>query len=629
MSAMRIQVSLSINIFEQFTYEFLGNANDIGPGKRIVIPFGKRLITGWVVKNKSGYTGKVKKVVGVIDENPVSDTYFSFASTVSDSYFSSRGLILDYSLSPRQKSTQNLFYKKENEIKNFKHLSLSEAEQLSKEEPIHFFYKHGYSELPGSHQQVSVPEFSAENRFVISYDRLDVYSKIIDSYKRKDQSVLITVPDRWTAEFWVKNIRDSDLYYSQVPISRREQIWYRYAKGESGVLIGGLSAIMLPIENLGCVISERAGSFTHQKSHYTDFNLNHIARIRSDKYEIPLIEGFSTFTSRIFSKQAEVKIEDRRIDKGIKVEVSSIPRKEKGIPDPLIEWLKNRFMKNEKILIIINKKKSSVFLYCQKCKKIQKCPSCGGILTVRHEFNINCTRCDLNKKHFRKCSVCSDELMEVKDPSIASMKEIVKKKISESGILTLTAEDMKDINSVLDRIEKNRIVIATPVLVNPFFKNLFDSIVYHRPESVFNMNEYNTGEMIFSMVSELKELVKHAGVIHIFSTFHFHYALKLIEQESAFFLRELKYRKWFLLPPHYQVYSLEVRSSDLRSLGAQMREIYTRFKLTLNINHVYLISRQKIRGKFKGKMEIHSHPEILIGSGLLEMKNVSLQVLLT
>ncbi|MCK4943298.1 MAG: hypothetical protein KAS65_06970, partial [Candidatus Aminicenantes bacterium] len=74
---------------------------------------------------------------------------------------------------------------------------------------------------------------------------------------------------------------------------------------------------------------------------------------------------------------------------------------------------------------------------------------------------------------------------------------------------------------------------------------------------------------------------------------------------------------------------LEVRSSDLRSLGAQMREIYTRFKLTLNINHVYLISRQKIRGKFKGKMEIHSHPEILIGSGLLEMKNVSLQVLLT
>ena len=44
------------------------------------------------------------------------------------------------------------------------------------------------------------------------------------------------------------------------------------------------------------------------------------------------------------------------------------------------------------------------------------------------------------------------------------------------------------------------------------------------------------------------------GELHVFSVFHFHYALQYLMDEEQFFERELKYRQWFMLPPFASVY---------------------------------------------------------------------------
>jgi primosomal protein N' len=625
---MRIQVALSINIFDQFTYEFEGNVQENNIGKRILVPFGNRLMPAWIVNTRSEYSGKVKRVVGIIDQIPVSAEYFSFAMAVSRSYFSSLGTLLDYSLSPRRKSTNNLFCAVDDKIIGLKKLSLKEAEALSRKQPLRFFYKQAPAESPEQVKPINEISRCHEKRAIIGYDRIEQYREICREYLKRDQSVMITVPDRLTAEYIRQHIPESDLYYSQVKLSQRERIWARYTNGSPGILTGGLSAVMLPVENLGCIISERAGSFVYQKTPFAEFDINHLARIRSEQYSLPIVEGLSALTSRIYLNRDRIHIEDRR-EKKVDVQVSSLTRKQQGLPDQLIEWLKKRYVEGGRILVIMNKKKSSDFLFCRKCRKIQMCPSCGGIVLIRSDVQVTCTRCDLKLKNVNVCSTCKAALDRIKDPSIASLRETIWKKISESGIVSISADDLKDIGEVVRRIEKSRITVATPVLVNPLFKNMFDCIAYFRPESVFSMNEYNTGELIFSMVAELKEMIRTDGVIQIFSVFHFHYALKLIESENDFFKREMKYREWFLLPPFYQVYTLEIKSGSLRKLGARMRELHTQFRSMLNISHVFLVSRTKTRGNYKGKMEIHSDPDTIRKSGILNGKDIRLQVVLT
>ena len=288
--------------------------------------------------------------------------------------------------------------------------------------------------------------------------------------------------------------------------------------------------------------------------------------------------------------------------------------------------------------MILNKKESVNFLFCEKCKKIQRCPSssCEGLIDVEVEgeeaFHIKCRRCGLEKEAHNHCPKCGESLSLNEDISIASVKKFVKTRVVETGITSLSAEGLKQdhLHSVLKRVGESKVVIATPVIVNPFFNNIFDVIIYLRPESFFNLEEYDAAEKVFSLVSEFRELVKPGGRIDIFSTFHFHYSLKLINDEAGFFDRELKYREWFHLPPFFNVYHIEVRGKELRKLAAEMREIFMKFKEPLKIKRIYLANRQPSRGmyKYKGILEAHAQPEVILESGLLNNRDISIDLVL-
>ncbi|UCH96622.1 MAG: hypothetical protein JSV88_07165, partial [Candidatus Aminicenantes bacterium] len=275
------------------------------------------------------------------------------------------------------------------------------------------------------------------------------------------------------------------------------------------------------------------------------------------------------------------------------------------------------------------------FLFCEKCKKIQRCPSsCEGFIDVEGDeaFHIKCRRCGLEKEAHNHCPKCSESLSLIEDISISSVKKVIENRVVETGITTLSSEGLRQdhIHPVLKRVGESKIVIATPVIVNPFFNNIFDVVIYLRPESFFNLEEYDAAEKIFSLVSEFRELVKPGGAIDVFSTFHFHYSLKLVNGEEAFFDRELKYREWFHLPPFCNVYHIEVRGKELRKLAAEMRGIYQKFKEPLKIKRIYLASRQPSRGmyKYKGILEAHAQPRLILESGLLKNRDISIDLVL-
>ena len=623
---MRLQVSLSLNIFNCFSYEYTGDPSDIVPGLRVVVPVGNRLATGWVTETHSQFSGKVKRVIGTIEGGAVSDRFLNYARSVSESYFVSLGSILDHSLSPYNRSLGQLFFDYQGKMKRAGAVTPKTINQLATHQPIRFFFKNTPTIVGGYGSTMIHMADSRIQRFILSYDRIDIYLEIIRSCLEKKQSVLLIVPDLLTGIYYKKLIEGSDMVHSLIKPKQRHQVWLEYGGGKSGVVIGGLLAAMLPVKNLGCVISERAGSFLYQNRSFNMYNLNHLAGLRARAFDISFVEGFSTFTSKAFAKRKQLQIEDTRESKEIQLEVRPLSAREKGVPTPLLSLMKTNYNENKKILLLVNKKKSSKFLFCRKCNKIQRCPSCSGLLNVREEGEIRCFRCGFESIQYNICPDCGNQLVNIKDMSIDSINEMVENKISEGDVVTLSADDVSGDDQTIDRIKNKAIVISTPVLISPHFKSIFDCIIYLRPETIFNMNEYNTGELIFSTISELKDLVKKGGSIYVFSIFHFHYCLKLIHQEEKFFQRELKYREWFLYPPGYNVYLLEIRSKTLRALGAEMRTIYSGFSRILNIRQIFLHSRLQERGNFKGKIEIHCDPRLVVSSGFLKKKNIRIEL---
>ncbi len=212
----------------------------------------------------------------------------------------------------------------------------------------------------------------------------------------------------------------------------------------------------------------------------------------------------------------------------------------------------------------------------------------------------------------------------LRDISIESLSLAVERAIGEKAARILTAADLKDAAATVAAVRSSPIVIATAAALNPFFSAIFAAVIYVKPESFFNMEEFNAAEMIFATAAEIAETLEDEGELHVFSVFHFHYALQFLMDEEKFFERELKYRQWFSLPPFASVYQLELRDASLRALAAAMRGLNRDHRQNLQIKRIYLVSRQPQRGTFRGILELHAAAEKIARAGLHKIKRSTL-----
>ncbi len=670
---MIVQVSPSLNIFDTLSYGYSGDRALLAPGVRVLIPLANRVVTGWVTDTESDYKGRVKNILGIVrDEFLPSSGYMDFVQAVSRVYFTSVGTLLDSAMPPKKKGIANLLLDevdaKGKHIK-VKPLSLAELQEKAGKGVFECFYKGCEdAQFPASVSRGSAgvaagdaPLFEAETgggdgafveTFLVDYHREDGYREMMEETISRGKSVLLAVPDALTASYWQETLKGAgiehaDCFNSEIKPKERDGLWEAYVRGSrAGVLIGGLSAVLMPVGNLGRVIVDRSGSYIYKKRFFSVYHVNRLGRMRALYGGVPLVEGVSApvVDGRSESSGARVddgreKSEDGSLAKK-DVQVRMIKQRTRGIPEDFSELVTRYFNEDKRILVVLNRKTGVKFLYCEKCKKLIKCPSCEGFLGVEEgdggeerrgaSYDVSCSRCDFERVAFNYCPRCNEELVMIEDISVSAVKKSVKSRVDAGSIMSFSSEGLKDqhLYSILKRMEAAQVVIATPVVLNPYFKNLFDAVIYMRPESFFSMEEYDAAEMIYSIVSELREMVKEGGTLDIFSTFHFHYSLKLINDEARFLERETQYREWFQLPPFANVYRIEVKGRELRKLGKEMRGMYKTYVDVLNIKKIYLTSHQKVRGWYKGVLEVHTRPENIEGSGLLGKRNVSVELVL-
>jgi primosomal protein N' (replication factor Y) len=306
--------------------------------------------------------------------------------------------------------------------------------------------------------------------------------------------------------------------------------------------------------------------------------------------------GAASHSCATYWQRENFAVTDRRHDRGISFQVHMLKGKDRGIPAALIQLINQNFLQNKKTLILVNKIQPAQNLFCAKCEKIVACPSCGGILKVDEPLQAACSRCSFRQENFITCPRCQKNLTLLHDISLDSLTRAIERNVSEKSVLALKAANLKDMEKILPAVRARSIVIATPAVLNPFFKEIFAAVIYVKPESFFSMDEFNSAEMIYTTAAEIMETLVPGSDLHVFSVFHFHYALQFLLDENKFFERELKYRQWFMLPPFSNVYQLEIKSSTLRSLAASMRDLYEKYKIELQINKIYLTSRQPLWG---------------------------------
>jgi len=622
---LKISVSLSYNVFEPLTYQAPESLPGLRPGTRVLVPLGKRVALGWIVGMDSPYKGRLKRIIGVIDDPFCPDEeLLELAHQAGAAYFASAGSLLDHCLPPSQKNPRNLLLDVEGRARKLAEFAPSELERLAADALLRFFFKAAAPAVdavaPAPPQAGSQPE-----RLILGQAREAEYREACRQALADGRSVILVVPDNATARFWQSVIPGVDPYHSEVTAAAREKTWRQYRQGKRGVVCGGLQALMLPQAAPGLLIVDRASSPLYQRGAGTPVRVDHLAEIRASLGRIPLLRGALSHSCATYAHREGAVVDDRRRERGIECQVHALRGRERGVPDEIVELVRQSYLAGKKTLVLVNRIQPAVHLFCENCRRTVSCPRCDGVLQAGEGRQVSCRRCAFRKDDLNDCPRCGRVLTWLHDISIDSLSRAVERVSGEKEVLALTAADLKDPASAVEAVARHPIVIATLAALSPFFQGVFAALVWIKPESFFNLEEFAAGEMIRASGIEAMAALVDGGELHVFSVFHFHYALQYLMDEEKFFERELKYRQWFMLPPFASVFELELRDSSLRSLAAAMRGLYVRHRDELRIQRVYLASRQPQRGSFRGILELHAGAERIAEAGLHGIRRSSLR----
>ncbi|HDP95704.1 MAG TPA: hypothetical protein ENN40_10155 [Candidatus Aminicenantes bacterium] len=624
---MQVHIALSLNLIEPLTYSIPESGLDqVGLGSRVIVPIGNRLETGWVVSFSSDYTGRIRPVVGwVRDSFRLPPLYLEFVLHAARRFLLPPGILLDSALSPRRRNRRQLRMMVDGEPgPALPALNLQGVKKTKRLLPVEFGVFSRNLGDPGSVFPQKQTGAGFSERLILDYQRSPHYQEMMDACLEKGFSALFLTSDIRTAKEMIAQSPGMVAYHSLLSAADREHAWTRAVGGEPLAVVGGQAALMLPFPRLGIVVVEQPTAWLSRPGGRETEPVPELARLRAAIERIPFVQGDHSHPLAVFRRRSFVVVEDSRCKKKVETKVIPLPPGSPGIPLNLLQRISEHLDAGRRVLVMVNRLQGEDYLFCPHCRMIARCPHCREVILPGKgpETAKTCPNCGGVWKAETTCYRCKKELVRVPRGNLISLRDQVQKRILGQKPPVITAESDSRAMEAAASQDGCRVVMGTWAVLRPEFRQAFTAAIYFRPESDFHFTEYDAAEQIQVVVGRLREWVVNGGHVDVFSTFHFHYGLRLLQSEEAFQRRESKYRRWFHLPPHADLFDLVFRESSQRKVAARMRLARKQIGERMVVMDTRLESRIAKYGKISGLMVVSGSVAALRMTGILNQRDV-------
>lgn len=439
---------------QTFTYK-LKEGMKVLPGVRVLVPFGRQALEGFVLKNNpnNNFDYEVKEVIKIIDEEPViNKEMMELGKYISKKTLSP--LILAYqtmlpaALKARKNTEVNKKYdtyliitnkipvlKTDNQRKIYDMVlngpilkkectsisaytvkSLLEKEFIREEKKEVYRINDGHEIIKNdfilNDEQKQVLNKITFDKFqpyllhgVTGSGKTLVYMKLIEQVLKKEKEAILLVPEiSLTPQ--VVNIFKKEfgstvaILHSALSAGEKYDEWRKIERKEVSIVIGARSAIFAPFTNLGIIIIDEEHSETYKQENTPKYSAIDVAIKRAKTYNIPIILGSATPSIESYTR-AKNKIYTllemkNRVNKNMpEIELVDMKEEFKKGNRVFSETLKNNLNEvlknNQQAIILLNRRGFSTIISCKECGFTHKCPNCD-IPLIYHK-GLNQMRC--------------------------------------------------------------------------------------------------------------------------------------------------------------------------------------------------------------------------------------------
>ena len=451
-----------------------------------------------------------------------------------------------------------------------------------------------------------------ENKAVLLYGvtssgKTEVYTHLIQEALGKKRQALFLMPEIALTTQMIQRLQrffgdKVVIYHSMMPESERIRIWKRINRGDSLLVLGARSGLLLPFRELDLIVVDEEHETTYKQQdpapryHARDLAL-YCAMHRPCSIVLgsatPSMESMENVEKGRFAcvrmnhRYGNFQLPEIRL-----CNVSQLPEEEELLGPELLQAIKETLEKGEQIILFQNRRGFSPYVLCDHCAHVPGCPNCDISLSYhRYGQQLRCHYCGHREKYRPDCGECRLGANRVKGVGTQRIEERLQKLFPECGIERLdldNARSRRKMQQLIDRFERNetQMLIGTQMVTKGLdFKNV-GLVGVISADGLLNYPDFRTSERCFQLVAQVsgragrgleggKVLLQTKDV-----------GLDLLKDlrdydHEAIYRRERYFRKQYHYPPFSRLIRILLAHPDrhqveeaARGVGAHLTQIF-------------------------------------------------------
>ncbi len=405
------EIALPVPVGGTFTYVIPEEIREsIAPGCRVMVPFGRRRMTGYVISTHSrtpeGF--RLKNISTLLDEAPlITPALLELAGWMQEKYVHSLGEVLRAILPASLKgkgrkkpvvSSDSIFPEDE------------DRPELTAEQ------KQAFTAITGS---IGREEFARYLVFgVTGSGKTEVYLRCIEEVLARGGRAIVLIPEislvpQTTARFRRRFGERVAVIHSRLIGPQRASIWRDAAAGRVDVVIGARSAVFVPLKDLRMIVVDEEQDSSFKQQEKPRYNALDVAEFRARTENAVMVTGSATPSLESWHRSESPAIErfvlpDRPgAGKLPPVEIIDMRKKRRGISEDLLNALDSCVSAGRQAIVLINRRGFANYLQCPKCGWVGSCPNCSISLTWHSRGSrLACHYCGYSGDTPEKCPEC-------------------------------------------------------------------------------------------------------------------------------------------------------------------------------------------------------------------------------
>jgi len=595
-----------LNVPVPGTFTYISDDDDVSPGIRASVMFGRRKMTGFIVavsdsipKNCSVEPDKLKKIDRIIDKEPVfTEEQIHLAEWISRYYLCTFGEALSIMIPSGRRESEQLLSGFDEEASSYKAKELSDEQKKAIDGILS-----GYD--AASNNPSSVTAYQANHILHYLYGKTgsgktEVFLGAAERVLSQGKGVIYLVPEIALTSQVVETVaarfgKTAAVIHSGLTGSQKLAEWRRILKKEARVIVGARSAIFAPVPDLGLIIIDEEHDNSYKSDNTPRYHARQVAMYRAMLGKFPVIMGSATPSSEAWKlmedgtiikhmltkrlaggKEPDIEIIDLNDPSSFNSKnpnTTSIASMTGCISPRLADEIRGTHSQKRQTILFLNRRGFTHFFRCNTCGFELNCKNCSVSLTYHKSIGrLICHYCGWSVPTPTACPECNSLDIGYNGFGTEFIEAEVRSKFPDCTIDRIDTDTVSKKGVLQEKLEafrtgKTDILLGTQMVAKGLNFTGLKLVGVVLADSGLHMPDFRAAERTFSLIVQV---AGRAGrffpdgkvLVQTYSPGTPAVSYACNNDIEGFYKQELEIRQMTGFPPYSRLLRLVFRSAD-------------------------------------------------------------------